>query len=294
MKEILVRSTLDGSIQPSLFFGAEGELSRPLLVGLHTWSFGRDNQIKKMLPFAEKHNFNLLLPEFRGNNLVDKNPNCTEACGSPLARQDIIDAIDYVIENENVDRKNVFLLGASGGGHMALMMAGMRPDYFKAIGAFVPITDLARWEKQNPGYSRHVRGCCLDSEEEMLRRSPVSYLDVIAKANLKIFHGKYDRVVPVSQSIEFFNTLNEKYPASSVYLDIFDGGHEMDMNVAEYWLISQYKKNKEAYVGHCGDVCTLIRVALTGRTQTPDLYEILKLFGNDRIKARFEQFFNII
>ena len=42
----------------------------------------------------------------------------------------------------------------------------------------------------------------------------------------------------------------EKYPAASVYLDIFDGGHELDMQTAEYWLISQYRKEaKESVTG---------------------------------------------
>ena len=76
----------------------------------------------------------------------------------------------------------------------------------------------------------------------MLKRSPIRYIDTIAKANLKIFHGKYDSVVPVSHSLTFYNALLEKYPQASVYLDIFDGGHEMDMKIAEYWLLSQYKK----------------------------------------------------
>lgn len=58
--------------------------------------------------------------------------------------------------------------------------------------------------------------------------------------------------------------------------------------------VKEYKKNPENYIGHCGDVCTLIRVALTGRTQTPDLYEILKLFGTDRIKARFDKFISVL
>ncbi len=58
--------------------------------------------------------------------------------------------------------------------------------------------------------------------------------------------------------------------------------------------VKEFKKNKEAYIGHCGDVCTLIRVAVTGRTQTPDLYEILKLFGKEKIKNRFNKFYEFI
>ena len=129
-EEIYVRSTLDGSLQPSLLFRAEGK--RPVLVGLHSWSYDRYNQVDGMTPWAEKYGFHLLLPQFRGPNLVS-NPGREEACGSLLAKQDIIDAIDHLIAEGIADPENIFLLGGSGGGHMALMMAGYRPEYFKAI-----------------------------------------------------------------------------------------------------------------------------------------------------------------
>ena len=173
-EEILIRSTLDGTLQPSLFYRAKGS-GRPLLVGLHTWSYDRFNQIKKMLPFAEKFDFNLLLPEFRGANL-DTNPHSSLACGSENAKRDIKDAVVYVVKNENVDKDNIFLLGASGGGHMALLMAGYCPEYFKAIGAFVPITDLKKWTEQNENYKKHVLACCESSDSEMLLRSPINYI----------------------------------------------------------------------------------------------------------------------
>ena len=238
--EILVKSTLDSTMQPSLFYKSESDTKRPLLVGLHTWSFDRFNQIKNMLPYAEKYDFNLLLPEFRGKNRKT-NPNYLQACGSEYARQDVKDAIDYVIKNENIDTDNIFLLGLSGGGHMSLLMAGMCPEYFKAIGAYVPITDLEKWTKQNERYSQHVYDCCNDDTEEMKKRSPVTYVDNIAKANLKIFHGKFDKVVPMSQSMELYQTILSKYPDARVFLDIFDGAHEIDMETAFYWIMSQYQ-----------------------------------------------------
>ncbi len=237
-KEILIKSTLDGTLQPSLFYKAK-ESQRPLLVGLHTWSFNRFNQIENMLPYAEKYDFNLLLPEFRGPNTVT-NKECTYACGSEYAKRDIKDAIDYVVDGENVDSNNVFLLGLSGGGHMALLMAGYCPEYFKAIGAYVPITDLKKWTEQNVRYKEHVIACCGNSDDEMALRSPMSYVDTIAKANLKIFHGKYDSVVPAIQSMELYQQIFEKYPKSRVFLDIFDGGHQIDMEAAMYWILSQY------------------------------------------------------
>ncbi len=238
--EILIKSTLDCSLQPSLFYKAETDEKRPLLVGLHTWSYDRFNQINNMLPYAEKYNFNLLLPEFRGNNLKT-NPKCTQACGSDYAKQDIKDAIDYIIQSENIDKGNIFLLGLSGGGHMSLLMAGFCPEYFKAIGAYVPITDLEKWTKQNKNYKEHVLACCSGDAGEMKNRSPLSYVDNIAKSNLKIFHGKFDPVVPVSQSMELYERIMFQHPDARVFLDVFDGGHEIDMETAMYWIVSQYR-----------------------------------------------------
>ena len=244
--EIFVKSTVDGTEQPSLFFPAKGK-NRPLLVGLHTWSTDRYNQIGNMLPFAEANDFHLLLPEFRGPN-IPENPNCTLACGSAYAKQDIKDAIDYVVGCGEVDTENIFLLGLSGGGHMALLMAGFCPEYFKAIGAFVPITDLGKWAEQSAEYRERILACCKYSDEEMALRSPISYIDTIARANLKIFHGKYDNLVPVTHSLTLYQALFERYPKSRVFLDIFDGGHEMDMQAASYWILSNYNGNSKVAV----------------------------------------------
>ena len=51
MKEIRIPSSLDGSLEPALFHEAAGT-KRPLLVGLHTWSHDRFNQVENMLPLA--------------------------------------------------------------------------------------------------------------------------------------------------------------------------------------------------------------------------------------------------
>ena len=143
-----------------------------------------------------------------------------------------------------LNKTEPILLGLSGGGHMALMMAGYCPEYFKAIGAFVPICNLEKWAEENQNYRPHILACCGD-REEMLRRSPVSYIDKIATANLKIFHGKYDSCVPVTQSMALYDMVFKKDPRARVFLDIFDGGHEIDMKMAMYWLLSQYKGDEK-------------------------------------------------
>ena len=50
--------------------------------------------------------------------------------------------------------------------------------------------------------------------------------------------------------------------------------------------IKEYKENPENYKGNITDIATVIRVAMTTSSMTPDLYEILRLLGVDRIKER--------
>lgn len=51
--------------------------------------------------------------------------------------------------------------------------------------------------------------------------------------------------------------------------------------------MKDYKKNPDNYKGNVADIATVLRVALTSKKNTPDLYEIMQLFGRDRIIARY-------
>ena len=51
--------------------------------------------------------------------------------------------------------------------------------------------------------------------------------------------------------------------------------------------MKDYKKNPDNYKGNVADIATVLRVALTSKKNTPDLYEIMQLFGRDRIMARY-------
>ena len=53
--------------------------------------------------------------------------------------------------------------------------------------------------------------------------------------------------------------------------------------------VKEYKANPDAYPGHVGDVSTVLRIALTGRTNTPDMYEIMKIIGKERMEKRFKK-----
>ena len=58
----------------------------------------------------------------------------------------------------------------------------------------------------------------------------------------------------------------------------------------------EYKLNPDKYLGNVSDICELIRVMITGKTMSPDLYEILKLLSKESINKRinlFKEYLNI-
>ena len=50
-----------------------------------------------------------------------------------------------------------------------------------------------------------------------------------------------------------------------------------------------YKANPESYKGNVADVCTYIRLALTGRKNSPDIYSIARVLGTREVNRRFEK-----
>ena len=54
--------------------------------------------------------------------------------------------------------------------------------------------------------------------------------------------------------------------------------------------VKEYKANPEQYKGHVGDISTVIRVALTTKHNTPDLYEIMQVLGKETVENRIKRF----
>ena len=68
----------------------------------------------------------------------------------------------------------------------------------------------------------------------------------------------------------------------------FDKIKELAVEMGYAKEVKEFKANPDKYKAHVGDVSTVLRVALTARTNTPDMYEIMNVFGKDRIQERFE------
>ncbi len=58
--------------------------------------------------------------------------------------------------------------------------------------------------------------------------------------------------------------------------------------------VKVYKENPKAYKGHVGDVSSFIRLALTGRLNSPDLYTVLQILGKERALARVKRYIDAL
>jgi len=240
MEEITCLSSSDGSAEPLLMYHPGGPMPVPLVVGLHTWSYDRFNQVDGMLPLCKERGWGLLLPEFRGPSL-ESNRRAHQAGGSALAIQDVVDGVAAVSQRSPINREALFLLGGSGGGHLSLLVAASTPALWKGVSSWVPITDLSAWHGQNPEYAPHIAACCggepgtsEDVDREYRERSPIAKVKALSKVNLSLHHGRFDPVVPYSHSWNLAQEL-ERCGSRRFFFDIFDGEHDIRYDTAFRW-----------------------------------------------------------
>ena len=58
--------------------------------------------------------------------------------------------------------------------------------------------------------------------------------------------------------------------------------------------VKAYKQSPESYKGHVGDVSSFIRVALTGKLNSPDLYTVMQILGKERSLARINAYIDTL
>jgi hypothetical protein len=116
------------------------------------------------------------------------------------------------------------------------------------VSSWVPITDLAAWYAQNPDYERHLAACCGGApgfseavDREYRERSPITLIDALARVNLSLHHGRYDRVVPYSHSWNLALEL-ERAGSGQFFFDIFDGEHDIGYDTAFRWFDALLRK----------------------------------------------------
>ena len=69
----------------------------------------------------------------------------------------------------------------------------------------------------------------------------------------------------------------------------FDSVKELTDSIGFASNMKDYKKDPDRYGGSVADVSMVIRLAVTGRSNSPDLYEIMTLLGKERVLSRLKE-----
>jgi pimeloyl-ACP methyl ester carboxylesterase len=221
--DVRFKSSKDGTQQPALLYLPPGAAIAdrgapvPLLVFLHSWSndYKTTGGVAEALGECRRRGWAFLSPDFRG---VNDHP---EACASDLAVEDVLDSVNYAKQQARLDEKRIYLLGSSGGGHMALVMAERAPKVWTAVSVWVPISDLAAWYQFSKAtgsqYYPMMEKCfggppgTAAADAEYTKRSSLSFLANAKGIRIAIDSGIRDghagAAVPLSQSLVAFNAL---------------------------------------------------------------------------------------
>ena len=223
VKAMTTRSAYDREVQTCMYYVPPTRAAHPLIVYLHTWSGTAidDSYINQMFELAQQHGYAMIAPNFRGKN------SRREATGSELAITDILSAVSKLREMHSIDSGKIHLVGVSGGGYMALLMAGRIPELWKSVIAWCPIFDLALWYRECElsdktfTYADHIRKSLhMDKRNSILGayfarlaylRSPARWLKHASGIPIYIYAGINDghenASVPLSHSLNAFNMM---------------------------------------------------------------------------------------
>lgn len=107
--------------------------------------------------------------------------------------------------------------------------------------------------------------------------------------NEKISEYEWQKITDKKEITEILNKYIENYYTDESQEEWFNNVKKLAEELGYASNMKEYKKNPENFKGNVADIATVLRVALTSKSNTPDLYEIMKLFGKDRVENRYKE-----
>ena len=99
---------------------------------------------------------------------------------------------------------------------------------------------------------------------------------------------EWQNITDLDEIKKIVSSYLEKYDESFDKQTWFDTMKEVAVSLGYAGEMKEYKNNPDNYKGSIADFSTVIRVSLTSKSMTPDLYDIMKLLGKDRMMNRLE------
>jgi dipeptidyl aminopeptidase/acylaminoacyl peptidase len=215
--------------------GVQGPV--PLVVEIHGGPWARDSWLPATYNYRQllaNRGYAVLQVNFRGSSGYGRaHLEAADRQTNGRVQQDIAEAVQWAVDQGVADPKRLAVLGGSFGGFSVLAQLAQRPHDYRCG---VNVVGVANWPRvmeswqpfwRNLHYFKRTFGDVNNPAEraEMLRNSPVSYLDQI-RAPLLVIHGANDIRVLRQDSDDVVQALRERgHPVS--YLLFPNEGHSI-------------------------------------------------------------------
>ena len=150
--------------------------------------------------------------------------------------------------------------------------------------------------EENPGFYKQI--VSIEREKENPRKDYEKYSDILPL--IKFFYNNYynelvkELIVPENYTQENINEVLTKYVESfDLSLseeDWFNHMKEVAVECGYATNRKDYKKNPEAYKGQVSDVAAILRLVVTLRLQSPNLYFVMQILGKEEVTRRIKNF----
>ena len=146
------------------------------------------------------------------------------------------------------------------------------PEYTKAVLSIdrdvpKPRKDIAKWNEAKDYFSYFF---------DSLYKKDFSIPENILPADARLFLEKYKEIYDPSDDRQLW----------------FDKIKAIAPEIGFASETKEYKAKPDKFKGHAGDLSTVLRIAVTGRRNTPDLCSIMRVLGKERCISRIDEALN--
>ncbi|WP_281557969.1 S9 family peptidase [Thalassomonas sp. RHCl1] len=229
----------DGLTIPTLITTPAGQTAKklPAIMLPHGGPESYDKQgFDWMSQYFASQGYLIIQPQFRGSKgFGSEHLLSGRGEWGRKMQDDLTDAVNHLADEGMIDKDRVCIVGASYGGYAALAGATFTPDLYKCVVAINGVSDVERMlrtEKRNYGKNHWVVSYWQDviskgnvKEDHLEKISPINHIEKV-KAPVLLIHGELDQTVPVTQSEDMFDELDDA-DKNVTFIELEEGEHNL-------------------------------------------------------------------
>ncbi|MEW6983802.1 alpha/beta hydrolase family protein [Colwelliaceae bacterium 6471] len=180
--------------------------------------------------FFASRGYTVLQPNFRGSSGYGfKFQMASIQQWGGAMQDDLEDAAHWLVDNYEIDKSKVCIVGASYGGYAALLAAVKQQKTFRCAASFAGVSDLeyiVRKARKFTNYKVVQKQIGSDSDK-LEEYSPINFAEEI-NIPVMLIHGDKDRVVDVEHSRKMYEELLD-HDKKAEYIELENGNHYLEI-----------------------------------------------------------------